>query len=407
MRRILSTFLLIVILSFGFSSTTNASTWDLTNVPYSLPYVNSDVTFDKILAVKYDQYGVTMIWYYIGSGDYASMITKDLLYGSGDTVKRVPVSNSMKYLIVTCYSATECYTSSVYTTSILQRENASDNFISIGQNLYKSDSTLWLTSKSLVGTDIVNDCISYNYSDWGTCQENETQSRTLISGNPIGCNVSTSNLVLAQFCALATPQLTINIDPPAGGSVTDGGSITCASATCQYPMNPLFNPALSVTASTGYAFAGFTEKENPHPLTLNTSTDKTITAKFNKTFRNAATEGYRKLDGNTTGGQCLNYVESETDLPDDVCTYAAVNCMGQASAKGYVTGNVPKTGAIVIYAQTAGMNNGHAAIITNPDIGGGQMSLHDSNYYGNEVVHDRTVNINDANIMGYIYPTPQ
>lgn len=216
------------------------------------------------------------------------------------------------------------------------------------------------------------------------------------------------------------PQLTIFIDPIEGGSVTNGGSIACnvngiyTSTVCQAAISQISSSTLQANPNCGYVFGGWKETETLHSLSLNLfSGDTMITAKFYKTFRNAATDGYRKVDNDATGGQCLNYVEYETDLPDDVCTYSAVNCLGQAVSKGYATGNTPRAGAIVIYNQTSnselsGMINGHAAIVTNPNLGDGTMSIHDSNWHSppDGIVRDRTVSINDANIMGYIYPTP-
>jgi len=211
--------------------------------------------------------------------------------------------------------------------------------------------------------------------------------------------------------------LTIVIDPLAGGNVT-GDGISCnvdESSVCQYSISQVDLSSLQANANCNvngidYAFGYWKETDNPHSLSLyGTSSDATITAKFFKTFRNAATGGYRKSANDQTGGECLDYVEYETDIPNDVCTYSAVNCLGQANSKGYATGNTPKVGAIVIYSQGDGlMNNGHAAIVTNPDVGNGNMSIHDSNWHNppDGVVRDRTVSINDANIMGYIYPTP-
>ncbi|MCK9378827.1 MAG: CHAP domain-containing protein [Candidatus Moranbacteria bacterium] len=142
------------------------------------------------------------------------------------------------------------------------------------------------------------------------------------------------------------------------------------------------------------------------------SESKTVIAKFFRTFRNAAAEGFRQSSGYF--GQCLDYVEYETDLPDDpntedICTYSAVNCLGQASMKGYATGNTPRVGAIVIYKQgDDAMNNGHAGIVASINQGSGTMIIHDSNWSDppDGIVRDCTVNISDAGIMGYIYPTP-
>jgi surface antigen len=209
-------------------------------------------------------------------------------------------------------------------------------------------------------------------------------------------------------------QLTIIIDPETGGNVT-GSGIACNTdntcAICQYSLSQVSSSTLQANANEGYAFGYWKETESSHLLTPSINANKTITAKFFKTFpRNTVTAGYKQSSGYY--GACLDYVEYETELPEGVCTYSAVNCLGQAAMKGYATGNTPRAGAIVIYIQGDGvMNNGHIGIVTDPDVGNGNMSIHDSNSncpnsICDGIVRDRTVSINSTNIMGYIYPTP-
>ncbi|MCX6765975.1 MAG: CHAP domain-containing protein [Candidatus Moranbacteria bacterium] len=235
-----------------------------------------------------------------------------------------------------------------------------------------------------------NYVLSTIYTDWST-------SRDIYSSG------GSHSLILANT---VTPpaQLTIVVDPLEGGNVT-GSGISCnvdENSTCQYSISQILQASLEANANEGYAFGHWLGIENPHAITPSEST--TITAKFFKTFRNAA-GSFRKAE-NETGGWCLNYVEYETDLPDGVCTYSAINCFAQANVKGYATGKEPRAGAIIAFAQTDTMPNGHVGIVTSINESAGTMSIHDSNLNEDGIVHDHTVNINNSDILGYIYYTP-
>lgn len=222
-------------------------------------------------------------------------------------------------------------------------------------------------------------------------------------------------LFFGQGASYVPPQLTVIIEPVGslpGSVVSSPSGISCGldPEICSAPMSQVSQTSLQATPNTGWVFSHWEETGNPYALATNTSANKMVIARFYRTFRNAATdqEGFRKAK-DAIGGPCLEYVEYETGLPDDVCTYSAVNCLGQASVKGYATGSQPRVGAIVIYIQgDFPMNNGHAGIVASINEGAGTMVIHDSNWSNpsDGIVRDRTININDTGIMGYIYSAP-
>ncbi|TSC94029.1 MAG: outer membrane adhesin-like protein [Parcubacteria group bacterium Licking1014_1] len=61
-----------------------------------------------------------------------------------------------------------------------------------------------------------NPCTSFTYSDWGDCQSNNTQSRTVATSSPPGCTGGSP--ILSQSCAY-TPPLT----PPPAPAPSGGG----------------------------------------------------------------------------------------------------------------------------------------------------------------------------------------
>lgn len=208
----------------------------------------------------------------------------------------------------------------------------------------------------------------------------------------------------------ATPKLTINIDPIEGGNVT-GSGISCnvdTSSVCQYPISQVNSATLQANANCGYAFGGWIGKENPHAITP--SADTTITAKFYKTFRNAATEGFRKTVS-SWGDQCIVYARYETDIPYAACHGDAMDCFGLAKAAGYSTGSVPKVGAIAVFNKDSYPTVGHDGIVIEV-ISDTSIKLRHSNWCpapldsNCEIVTEDIVNIATKPVMGYIYPTP-
>lgn len=202
------------------------------------------------------------------------------------------------------------------------------------------------------------------------------------------------------------PILTINIEPWDGGNIEVDG-VACITCPCVYNLSEVDESSIQAVPSENHAFGYWIRRDNPHTINPNVNTE--ITAKFFKTFRDATDpegDGFKQSSGYY--GECLEYVEYETELPDDVCTYSAVNCLGQASMKGYATGSTPRVGAIVIYNQGGGaMNNGHAGIVESINEGAGTMIVHESNWEGDGYVHNtRSTSVSNTGIMGYIYPTP-
>lgn len=208
------------------------------------------------------------------------------------------------------------------------------------------------------------------------------------------------------FSTTPLPVLTIVIDPIDGGDVSVG-EIPCTTCPCIFTLSEVKDSDMVPTANEGYAFGYWKSTSSPNPVTPKNDTE--ITAKFFKTFRDATDPngtGFKQSSGYF--GECLEYVEYETELPNDVCTYSAVNCLGQASIKGYATGSTPKVGAIIIYNQGANpMDYGHAGIVESINETAGTMIIHESNWNGDGYVHNtRSEEISDSKIMGYIYPVP-
>ncbi len=374
------------------------SAFSFTELPYGIPSASSPVNINGT-----DYYSVIQTVDYSGN-EFAVYCPNNNGYYIGDT-------NNHLTGYVAPYYISFCNPGCI-TPNGLQKQYLYQN----GAWVYNSSSIYIDHSQSLTSSTRTTDTVSINPS---TNTWTSPSNFAAYGYSGVHIFASSSLLIPAGTGITPAPQLTINISPLEGGSVTIG-NYTCDSSNspCQYPVSEFSQMLPEATANTDYAFGGWIETENPHPLSLNGfSGSEEITTMFYKTFRNAAllvdgVRSYRKLNGNTSGGECLDYVEYETDLPDnpnvnDVCTYSAVNCLGQAAMKGYAVGNEPKEGAIVIYLQGGGgLGNGHAGIVTDPDIGNGNMSVHDSNWNGDGVVHDRTVSKSDSNIMGYIYPTP-
>ena len=158
MQRFITSALFGLSLIFGslISGSAFASILDQGNIPYALPYTNSTLgcTHDKVLAVKYDQYsGITLFFYY-GCSGYDQTIVYDLNY-SGGTIKRTPTSSQMKTTIFTCSTnvPSECSVNN-QTTGSTQYEDPSNNYISINNTIYDTNSGVYLAEKKVFGTTI-------------------------------------------------------------------------------------------------------------------------------------------------------------------------------------------------------------------------------------------------------------
>ena len=204
------------------------------------------------------------------------------------------------------------------------------------------------------------------------------------------------------------PQLTINIDPETGGSVTTADNVVACNvdntcAACQYSLSQVSTSNLQANPKDGYAFGYWVGKENPHAMT--TSGDTTITAKFFRTFTDAATNGFSEQIGDT-GGQCVQYVRTETGILNS-CTGYAVDCLGQAKAAGYQTGTSPRIGAIAVFFATDELPYGHVGIVKS--FNDSYATLRESNWCTPATcltVGEHDENFSSGRIMGYIYPAP-
>lgn len=373
MKKFLVALLLVSTYLFSISSA-DAAISDI-QTP-TLPFSYQEKTFTDVLVVANDYTGYNQwryTYFFYNRNEVTKIYTGDNGQGWGTNFEFVSNSPNYYWYMLTAQSTSTDFPSSFSL-------NSYDNTYNAGH--FMTQPFYGIYYPSAVSSHIISSQSIYD----------NTQGTVLMSANLI-----------------PPSQLTINIDPIEGGNITDGGNIECnvsTSAVCQYPLSQVNQSSLQANANCGYAFGGWIGLVNPHAMTP--SGDTTITAKFYKTFPiNTATASFKQSSGYF--GHCLEYVEYETELPDDVCTYSAVNCLGQAAMKGYATGNTPRVGAIAIYKQGDGsMNNGHAAIIASINSSAGTMVMHEANWNNNDgIVHnDRVENINNTNIMGYIYPTP-
>ncbi len=211
-----------------------------------------------------------------------------------------------------------------------------------------------------------------------------------------------------SFAEGGPAQITVIVEPSSmAGSVVSipSGVIGCHTnpeIACSAPLSQL--ASLEAVPNEGWVFGHWEEAENPHSLTP--SENKTVIARFYRTFRNAVTEGFRKEMYDATGGQCVNYVRDETDVVD-TCTGYAVNCLGQAKKAGYQIGDAPKIGAIAVFSATSILPYGHVGIVKS--INGNTITVRESNWCVPatcETVGEHDENLALERIIGYIYETP-
>jgi hypothetical protein len=86
-------------------------------------------------------------------------------------------------------------------------------------------------------TSVPPTCSSFTYSAWGSCQSNNTQTRTVLTSTPTGCTGGLPNT--SQSCAYVPPaNVSLTVRVHSQGTVT-GNNINCGQggSTCQgsYP----------------------------------------------------------------------------------------------------------------------------------------------------------------------------
>jgi hypothetical protein len=115
-----------------------------------------------------------------------------------------------------------------------------------------------------------NDCIVAG----GTVAGNGTATATCTFGS-----LDNNKTVMATF-TLNTYTLTVNINPPGGGTVTDTG-INCPG-DCTETVNYNTNILLTATPATGYTFINWSGCDVPsgNTCTMTMTADKTVTANF-------------------------------------------------------------------------------------------------------------------------------
>lgn len=200
-------------------------------------------------------------------------------------------------------------------------------------------------------------------------------------------------------------QLTIILSPQAGGTVSSyPEGLSCVDDTCQGDFSPE-NVSVTATPSTDWAFAYWddgTTNLYDNPLTVMMNGDKSLTAKFFRTFRNAVGD-FRQSSGD--GDECVIYVRNETDILYAACNGEAADCLDQAQSAGYSTGSAPMIGSIIVFNRASGaLSSGHVGIVTG--INGTEITMQDSNWVAYHTIGNHMVDVSGYSIAGYIYYTP-
>jgi hypothetical protein len=237
--RLVVSFFIVVMAASLFPSMASASILDQGNIPYALPYTSGGCTYDKVLAVKYDQYGGVALFFYYGCSGYEQNIYYDLNYAGG-TITRVPISGVMKTTILTCWDnvPANCQVNN-QVTGYTQREDPSNNYISINSVVYYTNSYMYLSDRYAGGT------------------------------------------VISQ-----PSQLTVAIEPASavpGSVVSSPSGISCgtSSETCQGNFSG--NVTLEAIAADGWSFGYWSDGINQstdNPVVVTMGGAKTVTAVF-------------------------------------------------------------------------------------------------------------------------------
>ena len=121
-------------------------------------------------------------------------------------------------------------------------------------------------------------CTSFTYSDWGTCQSDNTQTRTVASSSPAGCTGGTP--VLTQSCTYVPGPAACTYTYNAWGACQSNGTQTRTVATSS-PAGCVGIPVLSqactyvptVTACTSFTYSGWgtCQADNTQTRTVATS----------------------------------------------------------------------------------------------------------------------------------------
>jgi len=99
---------------------------------------------------------------------------------------------------------------------------------------------------SLTGAGLA--CTSFTYSDWGECQSNSTQTRTVTSSTPDGC--VGGNPVTTQSCTYVQP-LYIQCANVGGSWIDSQGACYLAGTSCPSGWTPNANYSSTQVASCG------------------------------------------------------------------------------------------------------------------------------------------------------------
>lgn len=221
---------------------------------------------------------------------------------------------------------------------------------------------------------------------------------------------STEHFHFDNFGGIAQQQLTVARYPEEGGGVISypaGDGIYCGVdgySVCQFLFDQYSSVDLEAYPNDGWSFAYWDDgtsqiTDNPYVFTMDGA--RTVTARFLRVFRCAAGDFRYNVDDH--GGQCVEYVRSETDVE----IYGNASTWYQTAVESdYRTGYDPAESAVIVFGEQTGMPYGHVGIVVSVD--GYNVTIRDSNWCMDncETIKQHTIDVRDYYILGYIYCSP-
>lgn len=156
---------------------------------------------------------------------------------------------------------------------------------------------------------------TYTYSDWGACQSDGTQTRSVLMTTPEGC---TGTPVLSQSCNYIPPaKLTVAPDPVTGGIIT-GPGIKCGTdnqgsyGSCQNSYTVGSSITLTATSMPGCTFSQWDGGWPFNPMTFNINSDVQVKAIFTCVSTYSVSGTITNLTGGPLSG--VNVTLSNTNV---------------------------------------------------------------------------------------------
>lgn len=113
------------------------------------------------------------------------------------------------------------------------------------------------------------------------------------------------------------------------------------------------------------------------------------------------TKGMFQQNEEENGDECVLYVRFETEIPWSACNGSAYTCFQKAQDAGYAVGSEPRESAIIVFNTSGGLPDGHVGIVKS--INGSTLTIRDSNWNNDHIIHEHPVSSSRGDIEGYIY----